>query len=698
MGGCSHLKKWSGQGILGILSVKLSTKKVHHRRRGTAIFEPLEARIVLAEDVLGISPPVWEAQDNPSPGFGGPEVDIPRLHSNPGAAKKIYLDFDGHVVIGTAWNTNFNGNNPIHAPAYSTDSDILNFTQSEINRIVEVWERVSEDFAPFQVDVTTEDPGAALFAQGNQAIRVMISTDVDDASIGGTGNRWYSNAGGVAYLNSWTWTSDTPVWVFENNLGNGNAKYVAEAASHEVGHALNLSHDGVSGGSGYYSGHGSGETGWAPIMGVGYYQNLTQWSRGEYPSANQTQNDLNIITGKLPYRVDDHGNAKTNAAAATNLAITGNSVSATGIVERTTDVDVFRLQVASSAMLVLNIDPWFVGPNLDILAELYDSNGGLVASSNPTSALDATIARTIPAGTYTLSVEGIGNGNLTTGYSDYASLGRFTISGVVTPNDPVPGGPYVVADPALDNTSAPTMATYVLSEPLDLTSLSLADVSLTGPGGVDLQSMITGIHFPLPTQMQVQFQPLATAGGYVLTFGPDVRDTVGNAMDQDRDGIPGESPDDRHIFGFSLEVPPVRGDFNGDHLVNAADIDLLCAAIQAGAAINIFDLTQDGALSMADMDEMILNVVGTLYGDANLDRIVDGTDFGIWNASKFSSGGWALGDFSCDGLVDGTDYGIWNNNKFQSAMRSPERPGSPIVHASPLAVEPRLPHRRRLRS
>ncbi len=54
------------------------------------------------------------------------------------------------------------------------------------------------------------------------------------------------------------------------SIGNGNEKYTAEAISHEVGHTLGLSHDGrITPSEGYYAGHGSGDTGWAPIMGVG---------------------------------------------------------------------------------------------------------------------------------------------------------------------------------------------------------------------------------------------------------------------------------------------------------------------------------------------------------------------------------------------------------------------------------------------
>ncbi|WP_305803521.1 hypothetical protein, partial [Thiolapillus sp.] len=59
-----------------------------------------------------------------------------------------------------------------------------------------------------------------------------------------------------------------------------------------------MSHDGTSS-AGYYSGHGDGFVSWAPIMGVGYYKNVTQWSKGEYPDASQVQDDLAIIDGKL---------------------------------------------------------------------------------------------------------------------------------------------------------------------------------------------------------------------------------------------------------------------------------------------------------------------------------------------------------------------------------------------------------------
>jgi hypothetical protein len=57
-----------------------------------------------------------------------------------------------------------------------------------------------------------------------------------------------------------------------------------------------------------------------------------------------------------------------------------------------------------------------------------------------------------------------------------------------------------------------------------------------------------------------------------------------------------------------------------------------------------------------------------LYGDANLDGFVDGSDFIDWNNNHFSSTAeWCAGDFNADGLVDGLDFIIWNDNRFTAA-------------------------------
>jgi hypothetical protein len=50
----------------------------------------------------------------------------------------------------------------------------------------------------------------------------------------------YGSAGGVAYVGVWGRSDHyyQPAFVFPGKLGNGYAKYVWEAVSHEVGHNL----------------------------------------------------------------------------------------------------------------------------------------------------------------------------------------------------------------------------------------------------------------------------------------------------------------------------------------------------------------------------------------------------------------------------------------------------------------------------
>jgi hypothetical protein len=226
-------------------------------------------------------------------------------------------------------------------------------------------------------------------------------------------------------------------------------------ASHELGHNLGLGHDGTST-QGYYAGHGSGYTDWAPIMGVGYNAHVTQWSKGEYAYANNTQDDLAVIAGKLTYRGDDH--TDNNMASATALVRISSPtvVSATnpasdpannntlnkGIINGRSDVDLFYMDV-NAGTIDLSITPEWIdkftpqswrGSNLDIQATLYDEQSNVVAQSNPDNNTDARINANVVAGRYYLAIEGIGFGTPTDGYSDYASTGQYFINGTL-PDD-----------------------------------------------------------------------------------------------------------------------------------------------------------------------------------------------------------------------------------------------------------------------
>ena len=63
---------------------------------------------------------------------------------------------------------------------------------------------------------------------------------------------------------------------------------------------------------------------------------------------------------------------------------------------------------------------------------------------------------------------------------------------------------------------------------------------------------------------------------------------------------------------------------------------------------------------------MIVDIMGLIPGDANFDGSVDGSDFNIWNQSKYTNGCYTDGDFNFDGAIDNSDFNIWNQNKFTS--------------------------------
>jgi hypothetical protein len=90
-------------------------------------------------------------------------------------------------------------------------------------------------------------------------------------------------------------------------------------------------------------------------------------------------------------------------------------------------------------------------------------------------------------------------------------------------------------------------------------TFTLADVvSLTGPSGPLTPTAVNRLS---ATQYEVVFAPQNTVGNYSLTIGPDITDLAGNRMDQDRDGVKGEIPDDRYTTGFSLVAFLARYDF-----------------------------------------------------------------------------------------------------------------------------------------
>ena len=139
-----------------------------------------------------ISHTVYRAKNSPRRLRRGKD-DVWKLHSNPGASKILYLDFDGHDLTGTAWSRH----TPLIAPPCDWDGNPSSFSDVEKGHIESIWSSVAEDFAPFDVDVTTELQSEDQITRSSRSDahygnRVLIAPGI--ASICG------SSCGGTSYV------------------------------------------------------------------------------------------------------------------------------------------------------------------------------------------------------------------------------------------------------------------------------------------------------------------------------------------------------------------------------------------------------------------------------------------------------------------------------------------------------------------
>jgi hypothetical protein len=348
-------------------------------------------------------------------------AQVPVLSSYPSASPTIFLDFDGESFTGTTWN--------ILAPVITCEA-----TPHTTAQITEIFNRVAEDFRPFKINVTT-DVAKYNAAPGNRRMRVVLTIS----------SSWYGNgAGGVSFINSFSTADDDPCFVFTALLGNNNLKRIAEAASHEAGHTLGMYHQAKYDAScnyisDYNAGTGTGEIGWAPIMGVGYYQNFTLWHNGPNPYSCTQQNDLDIITSAangIVFRTDDHNSAFN---LATSNSFVNNQFTASGIIERNTDQDMFKFTMPTAARFTLNAIPYNVGTgnsgsDLDMQITLFNNSQTQINVYNPGALLSSVIDSVLNPGTYYLRVEGRGNAYAPA----YASLGSYSLEGNFGAGDPLP--------------------------------------------------------------------------------------------------------------------------------------------------------------------------------------------------------------------------------------------------------------------
>ena len=362
----------------------------------------------------------------------------PAYNSRPTANATLFIDLDGITYPGT-WG----GKTPGTVPAYDTDGNTGSFSNTELNNIRQIWSRVSEMFSPFDINVTTVDPG-------------VYNSRVSSRIIVGGDNAWYGGGGGVANLGGFASTSLSghTGWVFQANAGgNSNSSgpfNLAGVIAHEAGHQFGLSHQSVFDANNAFTSEyrGSTDGGFtAPIMGTSYQGSTASlpralWSDGPR-SVNSTgtqQLDLGVLASTTAnrspnngsyyngfgYRADDHGNSAASASALTIVSGATPKRTASGVITQNTDRDFFKFD-STGGLVTIAADGAEFGQMLDILMRVYDSTLQLLATIDPALTkvasngfgLDASYTSTLAAGSYFVDIGS---------YGGYGDIGQYTLN------------------------------------------------------------------------------------------------------------------------------------------------------------------------------------------------------------------------------------------------------------------------------
>lgn len=400
-------------------------------------------------------------------------MGLPFLDSLPGAPVTLYLDFNGHSE--NWWYYNDSGVRQYRnafTPVFDTDGNTSAYSASEQSLIRDVWARVSEDFAPFNINVSTDYYGTFY---DRQALRVAIGgNDTDWLATPGSG---ITSASGISVIGSFS-NSEAANTVFVFDLtkwasagvtdGDGRflngAAAIATTASHEAGHSFGLRHQALYRFDGSkINDYSPGSSGWTPIMGDNLASDRTTWAYGTTDNG-RTQADLDILAAKLGYKPDDVGNS-TGTAATLYAGLQANSLTGSGLIGTMNDWDFFKF-TTSSPQFTVTVSAAPIGPNLIPVADLWSATGSYIMSANAGSLTQSIIRASLPAGTYYVSVRG---------YSDYGDLGRYTVSVAID-------SLTVVLDTISTTTTSTTTTTISPDSPITKESTLTKSSSLGSPG------------------------------------------------------------------------------------------------------------------------------------------------------------------------------------------------------------------------
>ncbi len=354
------------------------------------------------------------------------QMGLPMLDSLPGAPATIYLDFNGNFL--SSWSTGGQTFTNVSTPVWDMDGNRSNFNAAEQAVIKQVWARVAEDYAPFNINVSTDYYGS--FENG-KALQIAIGGDNSD---------WlHQDASGISSIGSFHDAQPNIVFAFdmvawakagvkdgEGRSMNGPGA-LANTITHEAGHSFGLFHHSTYDARGrLVDEYDAGSSNWTPIMGNNKADDRTTWAfLPTDQGANVWQDDMAVIGGVangFGFRGDDHGNTRATADALVHQGPAYsilNSLNGNGIINQPNDKDFFKF-TASRAAVQIQVDAAKFGPNMLPLIQLWSASGK-VADANYASPTKSVIkvSNLLAGQTYYLMVSSLG---------EYGDVGQYTVS------------------------------------------------------------------------------------------------------------------------------------------------------------------------------------------------------------------------------------------------------------------------------
>lgn len=343
---------------------------------------------------------------------------VQTLSSRPNSNKVILIDYWGGTDSNSVWTNNYNSGNTINYSPYDIDGDSTSFSELELRYMWIGWAEAAEDYAPFNVNITTDIEIYNNTAWYNRSRIIVTRT-----------NYWNPGWGGFAWINSYGFDEyyrSAWVWnLYPSDLGS--------SISHEAGHQLGLVHDGY-GSAPYYRGHGK----WAPIMGYSPGRSFVQFSKGEYYQANNFQDDFRIINNFLMRVYDEAGSNPQSARMLTaeNETLIA-QISPAGI--NGIDIDTYEFHLKNTSSLSIDLKPWLVdqgytgsyGSNLSYRVSLMDSEQNILHTTGPTPHPNLSgfnLQEELTSGRYFLKIEPESyDPSWISGFGDYGNGGRYVL-------------------------------------------------------------------------------------------------------------------------------------------------------------------------------------------------------------------------------------------------------------------------------